>query len=285
MAFNLLVSSLLIYCFACYGFLFYWIRNPCKEHENDDVELQYRAVLNQNPIQARFAMSLAFLLLSPLIVPFGLVVAVREHLREKRGLQRLLQSHREFAFVWQNPAKLPDGPRQYIEEHSPEFRDNEFEEVGTYILKTMVPDYYGKVWINDSGTCVATLCHMDGDRFFSFTTLFASGRVLETSPIDPPEGLLCFTENPRITAQFATGQSISGAYQRHLELAAEIAAETSDQLLAYDADAACDVLVYEGRVFSEELFQLGRLDVPPPEPELPAGRPAEVAHLQAAITN
>ena len=274
MAVNLLVSSLLIYCFACYGFLFYWINHPCDE--NDECDRQYQANLTQNPIQARVAMCLAFLLLSPLIVPFGVFTGIREYLQGRRRLRHLLQTHEEYAFIWQNPTKLPNGPRSYLDEHTDEFLDDGFREVGTYILKTMVPDYYGRLFISQSGTCVASLSDMDGDQFFSFSTLLESGRVLETSPIDPPEDLICFTKNPRMTAQFAIGETIDATYRRHLEKMSEIFSETSDRPLEFDADQACDVLVYEGRVFSRELFNLGRLDAPPPEPVLPEGRPTEL---------
>lgn len=277
MTVNLLASSLLIYCFACYGFLFYWIKHPCSE--NDEYDLQYQALLTRYPIQARLAMGLAFSLLSPLIVPFAVVVCIREYLQGKRKLRNLLRTHKEYVFIWQNPVKLPDGPRNYLDEHTDEFLEEGFREVGTYILKTMIPDYYGRVFISQSGTCVASLCHMDGDRFFSFSTLLTSGRVLETSAIDPPEELINFTNNPRLTAQFVTGETIGGTYRRHLEKTADIFSDTSDRPLAFDADQACDVLVYEGRVFSSELFKLSRLDAPPPEPVLPDGRPTEMESI------
>ena len=274
MAVNLLASSLLIYCFTCYGFFFYWIRREVDE--NDELELKYQAVLKQKPFQARLATCLAFLLLGPLIAPFGVVVGFQEYLRVKRRLRHLLRTHREYAFIWQNPDKLPDGPRSYFDEHNGEFLDDGFQEVGTYIMKTTIPDYYGRLFISRSGTSVAGLCHMNGDRFFSFSTLLESGRVLETSAIDPPKDLICFTKNPRMTAQYATGEMVGGTYRRHLEKTSEIFSETSDRPLAFDADQACDVLVYEDRVFSRELFKLGRHDAPPPEPVLPEGRPTEL---------
>ncbi len=129
MAVNLLMSSLLIYCFACYGYLFYWIRHPC--NENDELDLQYQALVRQKPIQARLAMCLAFLVLSPLIAPFGVVVSIRESLQERRKLRHLLQTHRKYAFIWQNPYKVPDGPRSYLDEHTNEFLDDGIQHVGT----------------------------------------------------------------------------------------------------------------------------------------------------------
>jgi len=274
MGLNLLWSALLIYCFACYAFVFYWIRTPCEE-KKDELWLYFQAFWSQHPVRGWLATVAVFVFLSPLIVPYAVFVCIRKSCQEHRKHRQLLRTHKEFAFIWLNPAKLPEGPRSYIEEHTDEMLDEGFQAVGTYIMKTMIPDYYGCVFIHSSGTSVSSLCYLNGDQFFSFSTLLESGRVLETSPIDPPESLICFTDNPRITAQFATGETIGGAYRRHLEKVAEIYDESGDRPLAFGPEQACDVLEYESRVFSGELFELGRLDAPPPKPVLPAGRPVD----------
>ena len=267
---NLLWSALLIYCFACYAFTFYWIRT-CGQ--DDEQWLMLRAQIKEYPIRSWVGMTIAFLLCSPLIVPYAVVVVFREEREESRERRQLLRTHKEFSFIWLNPAKLPEEPRTYIEEHSEEMLDQGFQDVGTFIMKTKLPEYYGRVFLHGSGTTVTALCYLNGDQFFSYSTLLESGRVLETSPIDPPKGLLCFADNPRITANFVTGETISEAYRLHLEKVVDICDETGDRPLAFSPDLACDMLIYEGRVFSEELFALGRLDAPPPAPVLPQGRP------------
>lgn len=273
MGLNLLWSALLIYCFACYAFIFYWVRSPCAE--DDENWLIIQALKKEHPVRGWLGLTVASLLCSPLIVPYAVVVVFREEREEHRERRRLLRSHREFSFSWLNPAKLPEEPRSYIEEHTGEMLEQGFQDVGTYIMKTKLPEYYGRVFIHGSGTTVTALCYLNGDQFFSYSTLLESDRVLETSPIEPPKGLLCFTDNPRITAYFVTGAAIGEAYRLHLEKVAEICDQTGDRPLAFSPDLACDVLIYEGRVFSEELFALGRLDARPPAPVLPEGRPVE----------
>ena len=46
--------------------------------------------------------------------------------------------------------------------------------------------------------------------------------------------------------------------------------------MVFELDQACDVIQYEGRVFSKELFEMGKRDELPPEAVLPPGVPSDV---------
>lgn len=274
MEMKLLWTALLVYLFACYAFIFYWVRHACEE-DQDSLWIYFKELWTQHPVRGWLAMAVTFVFASPLIVPYAVFACFRECRQESQAIRQLLRVHKPFAFIWLNPAKLPAEPSSYIDEHTGEMLDEGFQDVGTYIMKTMIPDYYGRVFIHNSGTTVSSICWMDGDQFFSYSSILESGRVLETTPTSPPDSLRCLADNPRITAHFATGETISGAYRRHLEKLAEIYEETGDRPLAFSPDQAGDVLEYEGRVFSREMFALGRHDAPPPDPVVPAGEPVE----------
>jgi len=210
-----------------------------------------------------------FLVQLPLIMPF---CAVQCYLERRRNVAEL-RKHSDYQFTWTDQNDLPNDIRKFFDLRRPELLELGFQLDGLYLMKPRPENYYGALFINESGTTVASLTHMFGDYYFGFSSILDSGHCIDTSPTEATPGLLRFADNPRFSIVFVPDETIGSGYQRHQEKLAELFWATGDRALVFKPEQICDVLQYEGRVFSEILFEFGDQDEAPPTAVLPVALP------------
>jgi len=284
MLIKLLLSAGIVYCAACYALLLYGIIAIIVEEKSPDEKTNIEKVLNQFKEGWKNAslrdktttllccfifLPSLFLVMAPLIMPFCVVQC---YLGGRRAAAEL-RKHNDYQFVWTNESDLPEEVRKFFDLRTPELLELGFQLDGLYLMKPKPENYYGALFINESGTTVASLTHMFGNDYFGFSSVLESGRCIDTSPTEAIPDLLRFADNPRFTVVFVTDETISSGYQRHQEKLAELFWATDDRVLAFEPEQICDVLQYEGRLFSQELYQYGDQDSPPPAPVLPQALP------------
>lgn len=266
---KLLLSALILYCFWCYKIVLCPCGkcSACKKSANDS---RWAAIRNARQIAPVYTILVTVLIIAPLfivaipfLVPFG---AVKIYWEERQNMRR---QHSDLTFAWTNPNNLPAHIQDYFAQCDPELKRLGFERDGVYWMKPQLGDYYGALYINHSGTTVAGLTHLFDSYFCSFSSILESGRSVETAQVEPTKKLSRFVDNPRFTAVFVPGQTLSASYQQHQAKLIELSQTTDDHPLVFEADQICDVLQYEGRLFSHELYQYGDLVEPPPTPILP----------------
>lgn len=272
---NLILGAGIAYCIACYGIVLYSIiasaieeKSPQEKEKRDKAGERLREIWKKTPFRSKLTIPIfliiflvpLFLVLIPLILAF---CVVQNYLAARKAAAEL-RKHVDYIFAWTNPEDLPDNAYRFIDLHTPKLLDLGFEFESVYLMKPTPRDYYGALFINKSGTTVADLIHIDGNGFFGFVSVLESGRAIDTSSVEAMPELLQFAENPSFTAVHVPDQTISTGYQRHQEKIAELQQTTGDRVLTFRPEQVCDVMQYEGRLFSQQLHELGKRDMPPP---------------------
>ncbi len=273
---KLLLSALILYCFWCYKIVLFGCgkcpacRGEIRDPEADQQAEQLRVLCQRMPVRMLFIKSFVYgpllIVTGPFIVPYS---AVKLYLEDRQEAAKRRQ-HIDLTFAWTNPNKLPAHIREFFDLRTPELERLGFEFDGVYWMKPQHGDYYSALFINRSGTTIASLIHIYGDYHCSFSSILESGRCLETAPVEQtPKRESRFLDNPEYTVVFVPGQTTRSSYQQHQDKLAAIGEETSDRPLAFEAGQICDAQQYEDRVHSQQLHQFGDLDTPPPAPVLP----------------
>jgi len=275
MLINVLLSAGIVYCVACYAITLL-SSTFCQEEEDETdekIHQCFRAAWKQSPIYmflaTLFILVPLFFVLIPLIIPF---CAVLMYLEDRKAAAEL-RKHSDYQFAWTNQNDLPDETRKFFGLRTPELLELGFQLDGVYLMKPKPQDYYGALFINESGTTVASLTKIFDNFSCSFSSILESGRCIETSPTEATPDLLRFADHPRYATVFVPDETIRSGYQRHQEKLSELYWTTDDRFLVFEPEQICDVLQYEGRVFSEVLFELGDRDEAPPAAVLPPALP------------
>jgi hypothetical protein len=213
---------------------------------------------------------LAIVLIAPVMVPCCLTMAHLACRRQAAFFAWLQGTHRENVYEKTHPVKLPHFVRQHFEELAPELLDLGFRDLGRYKLKPEPAPSYGYCFQSPDSRTVGVLGAMFDSTYFSFSTLFANGMVLETAPVEETPDLARFNVSGKFRVAFAPNAPVAETYVRHEEEIAAIESEYGTRALAFEPEQFRDVLTYEGRVHSQLLFESGDHTAPPPLPVLPA---------------
>ena len=100
--------------------------------------------------------------------------------------------------------------------------------------------------------------------------VFADGFTIDTAAVEPMKNLLALNKSGRFLVQ-ALGEDISlrEAFECHERAICERAASSGIHPLSFAAEQLGDVWIYEKRLLSTVLCELGQMDGPIPEPTLP----------------
>jgi hypothetical protein len=213
--------------------------------------------------------AVVLVLVSPVLLPYCLVAGYVQCRRQAKAYLKLKRSHRDNVYERMHPVNLPKIARRYFEEHAPDLLDLGFHEIGRYQLKPQPIPSYGFCFQSLDGRAVGVLGNMFTQTYACFTTLFANGMVLETTTVEPSPRLERVNTSSSYRVAFSPGTTIAEAFLRHEDKVATIEAEFDTRTLAFEPDQFRDVLTYEGRVFSQFLYEQGERDAPPPPAILP----------------
>jgi hypothetical protein len=244
----------------------------------DESVKRKRELLRSFPSPRReMALVISFLFLviiAPVLTPWMVIGCYLSYRREVALMAWLKRNHRENVYEEIHPVKLPRIARQYFEQLAPEMLELSFREMGRYLLKPDPAPSYGFCFESADGRTVGVLGQMFDATYFSFSTLLANGLSLETSSVEETPELARVNESKTFRVVFSPGTSIADAYVRHVEEIAALEVEFGAHALVLGPDQFRDVLTYEGRVFSQLMFEMGKHDAPPPTPLLPSPFPA-----------
>lgn len=213
--------------------------------------------------------TLAVALVAPVLIPWCLTSSFLDDRRREKFFTWLKRTHRDNVYEKIHPVKLPKAARQCFEQHTPELLDLGFCELGRYILKPEPAQSFGCCFQSADGRTVGALGHMFDSSYYSFSTLFANGLVLETSSAEETPNLASVNESRSYRAIFSPNVSIAESFVRHEEGIAKLESEFSTRALAFEPEQFRDVLTYENRTHAQLMYETGKHDAPPPAPVLP----------------
>jgi hypothetical protein len=269
---SLWLVGLSVYWFGSFLFLMGSMALCGQQDERLDL---IRTVAQKKPwlVLACISISLLFIFaIAPVATPYWIIRCHLQSRRERSYMNFLTRTHREFIFEPVHPVNLPRGTRTYFESGSAELLEAGFTKLGDYRMKEHPANYFGRCFLSEDGVVVCTLIDIFDEQNFGYSTLFSDGRMLETSSTQCSESMEWTRDNDRYAAVYATGRSIEEGWRMHKEAVAALCVREGVRPLAIEPEAVCDFIRYEGRLFSQILFEQGELDEPPPEPELPPHR-------------
>jgi hypothetical protein len=213
--------------------------------------------------------------LAPVLFPVCVIRCVRDGLAERAEMKALLRSHRENVYKPLRLGQLPDIARLYFEESTPELLGLGFTEVGTFLLKPEPAKSYGRCFQSPDGLALGVLGQMLSSTYYSFSTLFSNGLVLETASVEASRDLLEINTSKSYRAVFSPNATLAETYARHLQEIDVLQNSIPAYALAFRPDQFDEILTYEGRVYSRELFAMGKKDAPLANPVLPEPLPPD----------
>jgi hypothetical protein len=261
--------GLTVYWIGCFLFL---IASMALCHEHDARWELLKAVARKKLWLVVVCVSISLLFIAaiaPVATPYWLVQCHLQARRERAYWTSLLRTHREFIFDPIHPVNLPDQTRDYFDSGGEALRGLGFAPLGSYRMKEVPANYFGRCFLSGDGTVVCALIDIFGEQDYGFSTMFEDGRMLETSSSECTEGTQWLLANERYRAVYVTNEPIEAGWRKHQEAVAAAVDREGVRPLAVERDAVLDFIQYEGRLFSQILFERGELDEPPPEPEMP----------------
>lgn len=190
-----------------------------------------------------------------------------EERASRKFWRKFRRTHRLVEFERLHPANLPRAAQEHIERHSPVLQGQGFIPAGVCRLKPDPVAIYAQCLLSREGETVADIALIDDNPTVSFVSILENGHVLETgcSPaVLSDDDLEQINRSGRFTAQMLQWGSdetiLAGAYQRHLELLAELEHRYECGTLHVAADQIPDVKRYENVVFGNVGFELGKFD-------------------------
>ncbi|MFV2068415.1 MAG: hypothetical protein ACC645_15705 [Pirellulales bacterium] len=194
--------------------------------------------------------------------------------RAHREWKRLRRCYRPFVFEPWPVDSLADEARAFFGQHTPEFLELGFKDLGTYLLKGQPPQI-GRLFQNESGDTIGVLMHFLDGCSFDFNTILENGRNIETTSVSVAASIMRINESDRYRAASAPGLSVEETYQSHRRLIAEMELYDGTRRLAFRREQIQDILTYQHACYCEIMSQLGDVDPPPKLAICPEGRPLE----------
>ncbi len=252
-----------------------WFTNRYCEDNQDDWH-QIVELFHDISVARRFVFVIGLLLVFPITFPYLVyhyAIIWNGCATEIRELNKIQRSHREHVFRTIHPANLPKEVEDHFDEQTPAFMQLGFHLLGNFQLKEDPLGMRGRCFRGLEGVVFGTIVEMDSRFSLSFESIFQDGFTIETATED--DSSLHDLDGSGAYLVVLTGResTVSQTLDAHLDAINHRMCNSGKPLLRFEDEQLCEVYQYEGRLYSQLLFERGKKDAAPPTPEIPPGIP------------
>jgi hypothetical protein len=227
----------------------------------------------------RTALCLAFPLIGPFTFGFSLTGTRKDHPKHSKSLA-MLWMHHDPVLEPIAQTQMHSSAQQLIAELETELEVLGFDVGDQYVLWKGPYRVETSFYLSDDGQSVAAIGHIDGEAFFSFTSILSCGAGVETSCSVTPIDLEPIKETEKFFGQtFAQDGNLEfvDVYSAHKELVSKLEQERSVIAMEMRRNQVRSVAEYASRKLSEALYETGQIDDASASPRWPFGFSSEQA--------